>query len=279
MRTRIPYSARPRRVTTNRRIALALAGVVCAACVEQSPVSPNAPTLVVHAVLDGAAAAQFVVVQYTDGLLSHQRAVTGAVVTITAPDGHVFTGTETLDTTVVAASKDVPQVGTVYRVALGQEGTTLVPGGTYTLRVATPSGSAAVTGRTTIPFATSSVPEMPGSLAFDRVRDTLALAWSPIPSTAAYEVSVKAFDGDLYMTFADTALALPGMLLHGTGRAVFKSGLRHQVVVSAVDVNYYDYFRRGSNTLTGLGPINHLSGGVGVFGSMARVKSMALDVR
>lgn len=260
-------------------VACAMAGGSAAACVEQSPVSPAAPTLVVHAVLDASARDQYVIVQYTDGLVSHQQEVTGAVVSITAPDGQVLTGTETRDTTLFATQRYMPRVGTVYRVALGESGVRLVAGGTYHLRVVAFNNGVEVTGTTTIPGLPGAVSTTPQPREFLRARDTLALAWPRVALARSYEVSVATSEGGAYAAFADTAMSLPGTLFGERAGAVFVAGLRHEVAVSAVDINYYDYFRRGSNNLTGLGPLNHLTGGVGLFGSMARVETLLLDVR
>ena len=41
--------------------------------------------------------------------------------------------------------------------------------------------------------------------------------------------------------------------------------------MAALDTNYFDFTRSITNPLTGRGFINHLSGGIGVFGSIAPV--------
>lgn len=260
-------------------VTCALTGVSTTACVEQSPVSPAAPFLVVHAVLDGSARDQYVIVQHTDGILSHQREVTGALVTITTPDGLVITGAATRDTARFATLGFMPRVGTVYRFAFEDHGAHLVAGGTYHLRVVAPGNGGEVTGATTMPGMTDSLSAAPQPREFVRARDTLALSWPRGAWAKGYEVSVLSSAGGAYSAFADTAISLPGTLLGVSAGGVFVAGLQHQVTVNAVDINYYDYFRRGSNNLTGLGPLNHLTGGVGVFGSVARVQSLLLDVR
>ena len=49
--------------------------------------------------------------------------------------------------------------------------------------------------------------------------------------------------------------------------------------MSAVDSNYYDYYSRSADFFTGVGPVNHLSGGVGVFGSIVELKVRNVAVR
>lgn len=52
------------------------------------------------------------------------------------------------------------------------------------------------------------------------------------------------------------------------GEAVFKPGSYMSLTVAVADTNYYDFVRSFSNPLTGRGFINHLEGGIGVFGSV-----------
>jgi hypothetical protein len=68
-------------------------------------------------------------------------------------------------------------------------------------------------------------------------------------------------------------------------RTIFRAGCYYQLTVAAVDTNYWDFTRSIANPLTGQGFINHLSGGIGVFGSIApvtyelRVTAPQLDPR
>jgi hypothetical protein len=52
------------------------------------------------------------------------------------------------------------------------------------------------------------------------------------------------------------------------GEAVFRPGSYMTLSVAVADTNYYDFVRSFSNPLTGRGFINHLDGGIGVFGSV-----------
>jgi len=162
-----------------------------------------------------------------------------------------------------------------YRVSLDRYNTALVAGGTYQLHVTVPDGRI-VTGTTTIPNI--DVPAIvPVSQTLDRLHDTLALAWPSRVGVRVYEVYV-ASSRSTFSAFVDTSIVLPGTAHNASGGLAFIAGLTHQVVVNAVDDNYYDYYRRGSDPFTGSGIINHLQGGIGVFGSVVRIAFRTVSV-
>jgi hypothetical protein len=73
--------------------------------------------------------------------------------------------------------------------------------------------------------------------------------------------------------FVDTtAVTLPGDLIdafyYASGDDVFNGGRSYVMTAALSDTNYYDFARSRSNQLTGRGFINHLVGGIGVFGSL-----------
>ena len=162
--------------------------------------------------------------------------------------------------------------------------TELVPGGTYTLRVQTPDGEEA-TGTTTMPEF-----QLPNSIAIDtlyRERDTLRLSWGRVPSAARYLVnvqtrfeydSVHVFTDLTYTAFTDTSIVIPGTARTLDNERVFVSEIENWVMVSAVDVNYYTYFRPTADPFAGAPP-SKLTGAAGVFGSLAPVRVHFLEVR
>ena len=240
-------------------------------CIDQVPTSPTANALIVHAVLDLSARNQYVVIQATTGSIDQQRPVTGAVVTITTPDGRGLLAEETLDSTRFLTRSDMPRVTTVYRLSLDRYGIDLVPGGTYGLRLTTPDGRE-VRGATTIPNAvldTASTTQtiQPG-------RDTIRMNVPNVDGASAYEVFASWRNRAAF--FSDTAVSLPGP---GTGGGIVFGAPPRVVVVSAVDQNYYDYFRRASDPWTGSGLISHLDGAIGVFGSIVPVLRVQVVVR
>jgi hypothetical protein len=208
------------------------------------------------------------------GAVAEQTAVKGATVTLTRPDGRVMTAAEEQDSTVVTTESVEPRVTTIYHFALGVAGVALVPGGTYQLRVVVPDGRV-VSGSTTIATATP-VRLVGPAQSFDHLRDTLSLHWSHVAGASSYEVLVRS-SRSLFTVFTDTSVTLTGSSTFD-GNFAFSTGLTHQLVVSAVDANYYDYYRRNSDPFSAVGVINHLEGGIGVFGSIVEIERMVIAV-
>jgi len=244
-----------------------------AACVELEPVSPTALETVVHSVLDVSSRYQYVIVQEAWGS-AYQPSVVGATVTMTLPDSTVIAAVEMQDSTIVPTHVGLPNVPTVYRLPLG-DSIPLIQGGTYHLRVETPRGHV-VTGRTTIPVAvmdtTSGAP-----VDFDLAKDTLNLSWPRATNARQYEVFVRG-PNTMYAAFVDTSVALLGSTRsHLTFERAFVAGTTQRVVAIAVDVNYFNYYRRSSDSFSGAGPIGHLTGGLGVFGSVVPVAARVVN--
>ena len=237
---------------------------------DQAPTAPAANALIVHAVLDLGSRDQDVMVESTTGAIDQQRPVTGAVVTITTPDGHGLLAEETLDSTYYRRARidEVPlRMTTVYRVSLDRYGIDLVPGGTYRLQVTTPDGRE-VSGTTKIPNA---VLDTGSTTQTIDPRDTIRMSVPRVAGASAYEVYAS-WRGKAAF-FNDTAVALPAP--PGGGFIVTPQ----RVIVSAVDQNYYDYFRRASDPWTGSGLISHLDGAIGVFGSIVPVLRLHVIVQ
>jgi hypothetical protein len=245
------------------RCALALASLACG-CVELTPLEPGASVVVVHAVLNPADSVQQFVVQRTVDGRSFALSVTGATVTLTAPDGTAIVAAEGMSAgDTLRFVHPMP----VYKIASGA----LTSGRPYRLHVVLPSGEI-VDGATTIPDA---VPAIVTTQRRMNVRtDTLRLSWPRVQGARAYEVRVFTLFTS-YVTYVDTSIVLPGLAVNGEGR-VFQPGFAHEVTVSAVDANYYEYFRRNSDPFTGTALPTSLSGAVGVFGSVVPIMRMTL---
>jgi hypothetical protein len=257
-----------------RAFALSLAASA-AACIDQNPVSPGANAVVVHAVLDASARDQYVIVQTTDGRILSQKAATGATVVIMTPDGRALTADEIRDSTFYPRISNEPRVVSYYRISLDRYGVTLLSGSTYRLHITLPDGRE-VTGSTTLPGST---PDAALTLPQTFTRDqSLALSWPRVAGAGAYDLSVSS-SRTSYEAFTDTSIVLPGTAESSNGDIAFFPGFVHQIVVSAVDANYYDYYRRSSDILTGAGPITRLTGAIGVFGSLVPLASGSLMVR
>jgi hypothetical protein len=218
---------------------------------------------------------QTIIVQTTTGAEIQQKDVKGAHVTITSPGARTIVAAEVVDTAPSPFQGAPPTIRTRYRASFRDIGG-VVGGATYTLHIVLPDGRE-VTGRTTVPSASlgTTVPTLPD---LDRDRDTLSLVWPSARGAAAYEVYIVA-TYVAFNLFADTAVAIPGKAENDNGNYAFWPGLTHRVLVSAVDANYYDYYRRTSDFFSGRGIINHLDGAIGVFGSIAPIASYTLKVR
>jgi hypothetical protein len=267
------------------RRAAGIALVVCgiAACQEREIVAPSADQIVVQALLDVDSREQTVLVERTLGTLSGQRPVAGAIVTLTAPDGRVLTARESIDsvlyTTPPWGSPPI-KVPVGYRINLDEYGVTLSAGETYHLRIVTPSGQT-VTGSTVIPV-TSRLASLPLTLDTVRAGATFRVAWEPAPAARTFELRVTT-TAPSFTAFLDSTktLSAPSQLASFTdlGVASLFSGYLNTVIVLAVDRNYYDFYRRSGASFVTEPPISHLSGGIGVFGSIGQVGRHALRVR
>jgi len=262
------------------RWLVALGVPLLAGCLHLEDPAPSQETrLVVHAVLDWHAVTQTVLVYRArtgvpnaveGGDVSDDEPVSDAQVTITTPDG------VTLRNWLLATPSGECCVPGTYTFPDSLTESWLKAGGTYTLLIRTPSGEE-VTGTTTIPGPAHPIQEP--SRFFFRARDTLRLAWPSVPGAASYEVIIRIprFNAE-YRTFSDTAFVIAGTALTIAGDEIFERGEDASVVVSAVDVNYYDYYRSQSDPFAGAAP-SHLDGAVGVFGSIVPIYATLLLVR
>ena len=160
---------------------------------------------------------------------------------------------------------------------------TMRPGDRLALRVETPDGQV-VTGVTRIPgmngasFSVGSASGVFGTAdvtTFNRDRDTLRVQ---VDATAGRLLQLEVRrSGDVTdfgtKIFADTtALTVPGDVINtfviGDADDVFRAGREYFVTVAVTDSNYFDFARSRNNAFTGRGFINHLEGGIGVFGSL-----------
>ena len=155
----------------------------------------------------------------------------------------------------------------------------IVSGATYRLLVRAADGRV-VTGRTTIP-ASSGEPRFPRNQPFNRDRDSLFIFWQPVAGAARYTVRVESPRGPV-LQFVDSLEYLISGSLRDASESpfprVFLPGFTQYVSVSAVDANYYDYYRSRNDRYSGRGLVNRLEGGVGVFGSTALLQEHILGI-
>lgn len=246
--------------------------------VEEVAIPRTASRLAVHAVLNATAPNQVMLLERTrngsvtivappfelenpfvndPGIIE-----TGARATLVLPDGTGIVGRE--DLTPGGAGTGV------YRFAIA--GSQLERNRPYGLTVVTAAGER-VAAETSVPAgapADSSVPR-----SFDRSADTIALSWPASPGARAYLVRVETPFGPRTFFTAETSVRLTGALRNADVSSlphVFIPGFPQAVTVSAVDSNFYDWYRTSNDELSGTGLINRVQGGLGVFGALVRLR-------
>lgn len=262
-------------------LALALAG-----CEIEDVAIPSTPSrLALHGVLSASADGQLVLLERVrNGTVSlfappfdlypfvHDDGIaeTGAQMRLTTPSGEVLIAREESSTRGDRTGEGI------YRFAL--PGSALARGGTYRLSVTTFQGET-LTAEATVPGGVAALAAEPGT--FDRAGDTLALAWEAVPGARSYHVRVETPFGPRTFFTDSTRVRLPGMVRNVDEEAlqrVFIPGFQQAVTVSAVDSNFYDWYRTQNNVFTGTGVINRVRGGIGVFGSLVRLRFQDLHV-
>jgi hypothetical protein len=257
-----------------------VAALLLVGCVNLEDPAPSQTTrLVVHGILDTQSSRQTVLVYRArtglpsaveDDGISEDEPIANAQVSITDPDGTTWFAGRFLTQ---SGECCIPGIYIFPRSPTG--GLVVTPGGTYTLRIRTPAGEE-VTGTTTVPRAAPVATNSP--IIFFPRRDTLRLAWPRVPGAASYEVLILSHFDREYRAFADSSFTLAGTALTLAGDEIFSSGDDAVVVVSAVDANYYDYYRSQSDPFAGAAP-SHLTGAMGVFGSIEPILQMQLRIR
>ena len=266
----------PRRLTGVSLAAIAV--VVFGGCELGSTTIPRTdPMLVVHAILDPSLTIQEIKVEESltgrvvvDSTNEDRGVpVSGATVTLTDPGGLVMIATET------------PGTG-VYRVNLDSYTTPaksarIQRGKRYALAVS--ARGITVTGSTLVPSGASPVgiPRVP----FNRDRQTINLPINDVSLARAYWIRIEAPVQPYQLFTLDQDVAIAGDVRNIFTEdllRVFYPGFEQLLTVAAVDTNTYDYYRSGNDPFSGRGLINHLSGGLGVFGSVVIVERRVLDV-
>jgi len=248
---------------------------------------PRTESLVsLHGVLSASALTQVVLLERTrngsvqmfappfdlaDPIVSDEGvAESRAIVRLTTPDGQTLTAVEDNIT-----RPDRKGEG-IYRFAL--PGSALVAGGNYQLSVQTVGGQV-LTAETSVPAGNAAVG--PEQKAFDRSRDTAVFEWPRSAGAASYVVRIETPFGPRWFFTDSTRIRLPGGLRNVDVTVlphVFIPGFPQAVTVSAVDSNYYDWYRTNNDALSGSGLVSRVRGGIGVFGSLVRLRYVEYEV-
>jgi hypothetical protein len=267
--------------------AAAVLLLLLAACeIEEVAIPPTEARVAMHGVLSASAPTQVVVLERTraglvgivgppidnpDPTVSDEGvAVTGAFVRLTTPAGQTLIAREDN-----MASGDASGAG-IYRFAL--PGAALERSGTYRLSVQTTEGEV-LTAETSVPEGVAAT--LAEQRVFDRARDTVVIEWPASPGARSYFVRIETPFGPRSFFTDGTRVRLTGELRNVDVDAlprVFIPGFPQAVTVSAVDSNYYDWYRTHNERLSGTGLINRVSGGIGVFGSLVRLRFQDFQV-
>jgi hypothetical protein len=267
-------------LSRKRYRSLALVLLLAACEIEKVGIPSTQARVALHAVLSASAPSQVVLLERTrngtlsitapsfevpDPILSDEGiAESSALVTMTTPSGRMLLARED------AAVRSDGKGRGVYRFAL--PGDSLERGVTYTLTVRT-TRNEVLTAQTSVPAGAAVL--APAQATFDRVQDTLTLQWPAAPGARSYFVRVETPFGPRSFFTDSTRVRLTGELRNTDVDElprVFIPGFPQALTVSAVDSNYYDWFRTHSNTISGAGLINRVAGGIGVFGSLVRLR-------
>jgi len=265
---------------------VAAIGVLSACEIEkvQIPVPPAQVSL--HSVLSASAPSQVVLLERTrngsvtvygtpfdleDPVSGDQGiAESGATVRLVTPAG------DTLDAVEDNLVRDDKKGAGIYRFAL--DGASLQRGARYRLLVSTKNGEQ-LTAVTAVPNGAPAM--LPVPRTFERTSDTVELTWTAVTGARAYWVRVETPFGPRFFFTDSTRVRFTGALRNtqATGLPrVFIPGFRQPVTVSAVDSNYYDWYRSHNNSVSGEGLVDRVEGGFGVFGAVVRLEFERWDV-
>ena len=272
-------------------VALTIALVGVASCEIAATVAPEITARpVVHAILNPGVTQQVVLVEKTrqsngaPGSIPTRDPIANARVVVYGPRADSVIATQS-----AGASDGVyrfPSV-TVRDGSAGQGGPNVLrirPGERYRLKVETSLGTA--TGETVIPIGgTADVARR----TFNLDRDTLQLTVS-VNKAAGFLLRHETRLGviEQFMTKFGDALILPLANVQGDpedaewgfdfAQPYIYPGYAQRFVVIAVDSNYFRYNVAGFDPFGDDTPGNSLTGGVGVFGSVATVMFKTLDL-
>ena len=280
------YAARSRRRRFAGAAWLLLATLPTACEIEEVSIPPTESRVALHAVLSASAPSQVVLLERTrngtvlqfappfdlaDPVVSDEGvAESRAFVRLTTPDGQTLVARE--DDTV----RDDRKGQGIYRFAL--PGSALARAGTYRLSIVTSTGGT-IEAETTVPAGHAAAAATPR--VFDRGRDTVELTWPASPGARSYLVRVETPYGPRAFFTDSTRVRLTGELRNADADGlprVFIPGFPQAVTVSAVDANFYDWYRTSNDALSGRGLVSRVQGGLGVFGALVRLRYEELEV-
>ena len=281
----------PRRLAARVTALVALLAASIVGCEIEGTTAPELePRVVVHAVLNPTSGVQIVTVERTLRSVVRTSSETppydpidDALVIIYGPRG---------DSVVARRATGTGVSDGVYRVSSititdGSPGAAqpnvlrLRPGERYRLKVETSIGVAV--GETTIPVGG---PENGSRVTFNLDHDTLRVDTTTVRNAAGYYLRHEWRRGvhERYATTLDAALLRPLSSAADSGWSFFFAGetiypgVAQRFTIVAVDSNYFRYYVAGFDPFGDDTRGNTLTGGVGLFGSVAPLVSKILDL-
>lgn len=134
---------------------------------------------------------------------------------------------------------------------------------------------------TTVPNPDRLLPQELAPRPFNVDHDSVVFDWPKAAGAKRFGILASTPFGP-FLVFSDSArLVIRGGVRNLFAERfpfVFTPGFRQTLSTSAVDTNYFDYYRSVNNPFTGTGLINHVDGGIGLFGAVYPLDTLALDV-
>ena len=251
-----------------------------AACDLGSSTIPLAdPQIVVHAVLNPSLNQQFILLEESlTGKEQPDSLFSGSENPITTSGGIPISGA-----TVQLEDETGIIYGATERTVLGQPTgvyivpITVQPGVRYRLTVLALGKT--VTASTVVPRGTLAGPATVEP--FNRDHDATKVSMPEVEFARGYFLRVDAPVSAFSVVTTDREVSITGdtrNLFTENLLRVFFPGFEQTLTVAAVDTNLYDYYRSRSDPFSGIGLINHVQGGLGVFGSIAVIERRVLEV-
>lgn len=154
----------------------------------------------------------------------------------------------------------------------------ILSGERYRIRVTTADGRVA-TAETQIPLVTGFTTS--GARIFYRDTDTLKLTWTEASRRRIYTLRIDSPYGAFFLWSDSTKFNLNGNLRNFFADPLpnaFLAGYDQEVTVTAVDTNFYDYYRTRNDPFSGRGLVTHVIGGTGLFGSSVTIQRQVVRV-
>jgi hypothetical protein len=269
------------------RRASVLSFTLLAACeIEKVGIPRTETQLALHGVLSASAGSQVVLLERTrngsvyplmpsfelDSPLGSDAGIaeSGAFIQLVTPSGATLIARED------AVGRGDGTGSGIYRFNL--PGSSLERGGSYRLSVRAADGSQ-LGAETSVPAGVAAM--APGRRTFDRASDSMIVEWPATPGARSYFVRIETPFGPRAFFTDSTRVRLAGSLRNVDVTElprVFIPGFSQAVTVSAVDSNYYDWYRSHNDALSGTGLVNRMTGGLGVFGALVRLRYEELEV-